>query len=257
MTDIAPITPEPTPEVPVSEPKKDDFASNFEKITKQEKHNSEIRKQLESNRKAFEADKAELEKYRQFDKQLKEDPLSVLEKLGLPLDRIQQLAQQKQNPVNAEARKAMELAQRLEAELKSRDERAEQEKLAKEDIRLNASIAATVKAEGYDIIEHLGMHSAVREFMEQYYEETGEIPDIKIACNAVVENIAEKFSKIKDSKFLKPKEVIPEPESLVTKQEDKVPKTISNKMAQSSEKIVKGQSEADRLAEAIRILSSK
>ena len=246
----------PSPEVvkePVLTETKDDFTSNFEKITKQEKHNSEIRRQLETNRKAFETDKAELERYRQFDKELKNDPLSVLEKLGLPLSRIHQLAQEKQTPQNPEARRAIELATRLEQELKQRDEKEKQEKLSREDIRLNASIAETVKSGGYDIIEHLGLESSVRDFMEQYYEETGEIPDIKTACEAVAADIVTKLNKVKGSKFLQPKEE----ESLVTKQVSEVPKTITNKMSQSSEKVSRTMSETERMKEAVRLMNLK
>lgn len=242
--------PSTTPIEPVVEAPKDEFASNFEKIAKQEKHNSDIRKQLEDKRKAFETDKSELEKYRQFDKELKLNPLGVLEKLGLSLPRIQQLAQERNQPQNPEARRAIELAERLERELKERDEKDKNDRLSREEIRLNASIAEVVKNDQYDIIEHLGLEGSVKEYMEQYYEETGEIIEIKKACDAVANAIALKVARIKDSRFLNNS---PKEESKEIKQES--PKTLNNKMVQSSEKVVKGQSESDRMKEAIRLLS--
>lgn len=248
---IAPTTLEVAPIAPTD--KKDDFTSNFEKITKQEKHNSEIRRQLETNRKAFETDKAELERFRQFDREFKTDPLAVLEKLGLSMARIQQLAQEKQSPVNPEARRAIELAQRLEQELKTRDEKEKNDKLSREEIKLNAAISETVKNEGYDIIEHLGLESSVRDYMEQYYDETGEIPEIKVACEAIANDIAAKISKVKDSKFLKSKE----PEVITEPVESSVPKTITNKMAQSSEKVSRAMTETERMKEAVRLMNSK
>ena len=239
-------TTEVTPEV-----KKDEFASNFEKITKQEKHNAEIRKQLEEKRKTFEADKAELERYRSFDKQLKDDPLGVLEKLGLSYDRIQQIARDKQNPQNAEARRALERVDKLEQELKAREEREKNERLSKEEIRLNASIAEEVRKGGFDVIEQLGQESAVRDFMETYYEETGEIPEISFACEAIAKDIASKIAKVSKSKWLQPKEEIPE----VKEETGKEVKTLSNKMIQSSTKEKKPQTEEERTLAAIRILN--
>jgi len=231
----------------------DDFKLNFERISKQEKHNSEIRKQLDEKRKAFEVDKADLEKYRQFDKELKADPLSVLEKLGLPLDRIQQLAQQRNVPQNPEARQAIELAKRLEKQLSDRDEKEKQEKLSREEVKLNASIAETIKADNFDILEHLEMQNTVREYMEAYYDETGEIVSIKDACQAVADELSEKLMKVKDSRFLKPKEVVSEPVPEVLKSAE--PKTLSNKMTQTSEKVGRSVSDTDRMKEALRILS--
>lgn len=230
--------------------KKDDFASNFEKITKQEKHNAEIRRQLEEKRKEFEADKADLERYRQFDKKLKESPLEVLEKLGLSVEMIQKLAEDRKNPINSEARQALERIQKLEKELETREQKLQQERLNKEEIRLNASIAETVKANGYDVIEHFGKEAAVRAYMESHYDSTGEIIDIDEACKAVTKEIVEKISKVKKSKWLQEPEVKKEPEEV-----NPTVKTLSNKMIQSSTKESKPRTEAERLEAAIRVLN--
>jgi predicted phage gp36 major capsid-like protein len=248
---VSPIVEEPV--VSVSDTvadKKDDFTSNFEKITKQEKHNAEIRRQLEEKRKEFEADKADLERYRQFDKKLKESPLEVLEKLGLSVEMIQKLAEDKKNPINSEARQALERVQKLEKELEVREQKLQQERLNKEEIRLNASIAETVKANGYDVIEHFGKEAAVRAYMESHYDSTGEIIDIDEACKAVTKEIVSKISKVKQSKWLQETEVKKEPEEV-----NSTVKTLSNKMIQSSTKEAKPRNEAERLEAAIRILN--
>lgn len=245
-----PVVEEVKVEAPVVEEKKDEFASNFEKITKQEKHNAEIRRQLEEKRKEFEADKADLERYRQFDKKLKEDPLEVLEKLGLSPERINKLLQDRSNPVNAEARQALERIQKLEKDLEARESKAKEEALAREDVKLNASIAETVKNKGYDIIEHFNKEKDVRAYMESHYDETGEILDIAVACEAVTKDLVSRITKSKSSKWLQ--EQIASKEEVVEKD---TPKTLSNKMIQSSTKEVKPRNEAERLEAAIRILN--
>jgi len=235
-------------EIQVQEQPKDDFKLNFERLSKQEKFNQETRKQIEEKKKEFEKDKEELEKYRQFDKELQRNPISMLEKIGLSPQRINQLIAERQNPVSPEVREALETARRLEAELKSRDEKEKQSKLEKEEIRLVASIDEEVKKGEYDLIDHFGASSAVKAFMEQYYEETGEIPDIKMACEAVTQNIAEKVSKAKDSKWLKPKEV----ESV-----KKEVHTISNKMTQAATpKIDRALNETERFNLAVEMLKT-
>jgi hypothetical protein len=241
------------PKVEISE-KDQAFKANFEKIAKQEKYNSETRKQLEEKRKAFETDKAELEKYRQFDKELQHDPLSVLEKLGLPLNKISELAQRRNQPQNPEARQALEIAKKLEQELHQEREKAKQERLSQEEIRLNANISKQIKDDGYDILEHLDAQNSVREYMEEYYNETGEIPTIKEACDAITNSLVEKISKVKDSKWLKPKEVSKEISENIINSE---PKTLTNKMVQSAPKEVKARSEAERLRDAIAIMNNK
>ena len=40
--------------------------------------------------------------------------------------------------------------------------------------------------------------------MEKMFNETQEIPDIKVACEQVIQDIFSKYEKIKDSKWLIP-----------------------------------------------------
>jgi len=223
-------SPEVSKESTPPETKTDDFKLNFERIAKQEKFNQENRKQIEEKRKEFEKDKEELERYRLFDQELKKDPLKVLEKLGLSQDHIVKLLNESRNPnpLAPEVKEALEIAKRAEAALKERDERDKQERLSKEELKLTAAIDDIVTKEQYDLIEHFEAKSAVREFMEQYFEETGEIPDIKMACEEINNTLVAKVSLAKESKWLKPKEEI---------KEEPVKKeihTLSNKMVQSS-----------------------
>lgn len=230
---------------------KEDFKLNFKRIAEQDKMNRDARKTLEDSRKLLDKDKDELERYRAFDRQLKDDPLTVLEKLGLPYDRIQQLATQRNQNLDPKVLEAR-LKEEIKKEFNQRDEEIKKERYSLEELKLQSRISETVKQHEFDLIETFGAESAVREFMEEVYNESGQIPDIKTACEAVMEDLVEKASRVSTSKWLKKTE-----EKVIKEliQEEKKTKTLSNKMTQSSTpKVTKFMSEEERMQAAMALL---
>ena len=252
----------------VKEESKEDFKLNFERIARQDKINKEARKTLEEQRKTLDKDKEELAKYRAFDAQLKTDPLGVLEKLGLPLSTIQQLAQQRNQPLDPKALEK-KLKDEIKSEFEAREEKLKQERYAIEEIKLQAKISETIKKEAFDVIEVFQAEKSVQDFMEEYYAQTGEIIEIKKACEIVAKEIASKVEKVKSSKWLTPAEKREEIAKIKSKvvedaddEDDYVKsakkqgfKTLSNKMTQtSSTKPRAPQTEDERIQAAIAAL---
>lgn len=152
------------------------------------------------------------------------------------------------------ARKALETVEQLRKELESKDKEAQNEKLSRAEIKLMSDISTAIRTHEYDLIEKLGEETAVREFMEEMYAQTGEIPDIKDACDAITESLVAKISAVKDSKWLKPKEVAVEAPVV-----DETPKnvhTLSNKLTQSTTAKDKAMTESERIKAAIEAMNA-
>lgn len=152
------------------------------------------------------------------------------------------------------AKKALETVEQLRMELQNKEKEATKERHSRAEIQLMASIDSAIKENEYDLIEHLGEQSAVREYMEEMYAQTGEIPDVKDACEAITNHLVEQFSRVKDSKWLKPKEPVEE-----VKEVEQTPKnvhTISNKLTQSTQGKDRPLTAAERMAAAIAVMKS-
>lgn len=234
----------------VAPPKEDKFNETFQRIAKQERHLSEERKKIEEARKAFEQDRADVEAYRNLKKLKDADPFEVLNQLGLSYDQLTQLAIEKAKPSDPLAKKALEEVQKLQNELQSAKQKEQQERFAKAELQLMTEITKVAKESEYDVIEKLGAHSTVREYMEEMYAQTGEIPNIKDACQAVTDHIASLYQKISDSKWVKPKEE-PKP---VAKEPVPAKESLSNKLTQTTAFHDKPLTEAERLKAAARAM---
>ena len=216
-------------------------------------HKSVLEK-IEEAKKAFEADKQEIEKYRRLKDK---DPFEILEHFGVSYEKLVEADKNRRTtPIDPIAKKALEEVERLRVELESKQQAVEKEKLSRAEIKLMADIDQAIKPHEFDLIEGLGEQAAVRDYMEEMFAQTGEIPDIKEACEAVTQSLVEMFSKVKDSKWLKPKEVVQE---VLQKEEAPVEKkreTLSNKMVQSSSSNDKPMTEQERIKAAIAAMSA-
>lgn len=142
---------------------------------------------------------------------------------------------------------------KLRLELEEEKSKAEKEKLAKTEALLQTEIAKTVKENDFDIIEKLNLHDNVRHEMEKMFAENQEIPDIKVACEKVIENIFAQYQKIKDSKWLRPKEE-PKKEEVIESVKASNTEAITNKMSQSNASTKKPMTEAERIKAAIKAM---
>lgn len=229
------------------------LAEQFSRIAKQEKFVADERKRIEEAKKAFEADKQEVSKYRELKGK---DPFDILEHFGISYEQLLEADKNRRTtPMDPMAKKALETVEQLRKELESKDKEAQNEKLSRAEIKLMSDISNTIRTNEYDLIEKLGEETAVREFMEEMYAQTGEIPDIKMACDAVTESLVAKISAVKDSKWLRPKEPAVET-APVEEAPKKAAATLSNKMVQSTTAHDKVLSEKDRLKAAIEAMNA-
>lgn len=155
-------------------------------------------------------------------------------------------------PVDPIAKKALETVEKLQLELHTKDQEAQKERMSRAEVKLMSDIDNTIKTDGYDLIEMLGEQSAVREYMEEVYAQTGTIPEVKDACDAVTTHLVDQYSRVKDSKWLKPKEIIEEKEiSNSSTEKPKKTETLTNKMIQSTVGTNKPMNDQERLKAAI------
>lgn len=241
---------ESKPEAKIEEPKieEDKLKEIFDRISKTDKRQQEVRKKIEEAVKVTPEEKELIERYKKLE-QLKVDPISLIKELGLTLDDIE-----KAKLNSPKTPKEIELENQLiqmEKQLRDRDTTAEKERNDLTMERHMSNIERTAKIEGYDIIEKLGLFNQVNAYMEAKYEETQKIISYKDACEAVEDFYASQFDKIKDSKKIASKL-----NKLVEKiQEEEVSQSISNKMVQVNEVRERPMTEAERLQAAYKVLN--
>lgn len=242
---------ESKPEAKIEEPKieEDKLKEIFDRISKTDKRQQEVRKKIEEAVKVTPEEKELIERYKKLE-QLKVDPISLIKELGLTLDDIE-----KAKLNNPKTPKEIELENQLiqmEKQLRDRDTTAEKERNDLTMERHMSNIERTAKIEGYDIIEKLGLFNQVNAYMEAKYEETQKIISYKDACEAVEDFYASQFDKIKDSKKIASKL-----NKLVEKiqEEEEVSQSISNKMVQVNEVRERPMTEAERLQAAYKVLN--
>src|SRR6516164_5745357 len=80
------------------------------------------------------------------------------------------------------------------AEERKRIDEAKTSRHSRAEVKLMSYIDTVIRSNEFDLIEKLGEQNAVRDFMEEMYQQTGEIPDIKDACEAINNSIALKFN---------------------------------------------------------------
>lgn len=225
------------------------LAEQFNRIAQQEKFIKNERQKIDEARKQFEAEKALADSY----KSLKDkNPFEILEHFGITYDKLLEADKERNNPIDPAIKKALEKVEQLELRLSKADKEAEEARIAKAEVQLKADISKVIKEKEYDIIEKLGAEDTVKDYMEEYFNQTGEIPKIEEACEAILEELINKFTAIKDSKWLAPK-VTTKPEEKTT---DFTEKVLSNKLTQTSQPYTGAKTNEERMAEALTLLNS-
>lgn len=246
-----PINPVVAPQEEVPNP----LAEHFQKFTKQEKHLASERKRIEEAKQQFEAEKQFAEAYKSLKNK---NPFDILEHFGVTYEKLLEADKERASPVDPAIKRALDKVQELELKMTQKEREAEDARIAKVELELKSEIEDHIKQNEYDLIEALDAKDAVKEFMEETYELTGEIPTVEEACKAINQSLIDRLSKVSNSKWLKPQE--PPPTLKVEPEIKAVPtpkKTITNKMTQTSTVSTEPLSEAERLQEAIRIMKFK
>lgn len=235
-----------TPESPQPNP----LAEQFSRVVKQEKYVAEERKKIEEAKKAFEADKFEVEMYRSLKGK---NPFEILKHFDIGYDQLLAADKERASPVDPTTKRALEIAESSRAEVRQLKEDAERNRLSRAEIELKSMIDGAIKTHEFDLIEKLGEQDSVRDYMDEMYRQTKEIPDVKEACEAVTDFLIAKFEAVKDSKWLKPKAPVEEPRA------DPVPKSaaiLSNKMTQSTVGKDRPMSDHERMKAAIAAMDA-
>lgn len=240
---------------PIAEP--DKFAEQFQRIAKQEKYISAERQKLDEARKSLESTKLEAESY----KSLKgKTPFEILEHFGITYDKLLEADKMRTDPISKVKEDAKREVESLRNEISRKEQEAMNARLSKAEVQLKSDIDHEIRTNEYDLIEHLDAKDAVKDYMEEIYNTTGEIPSVKDACDAVTAHLVDRISRVKESKWLKPKEPVTDEaikEFNASKPEAIKSTTLSNKMVQSSTtKVEKPMTDAERMAAAKRAMAS-
>lgn len=225
------------------------LAEQFQRIAKQEKFVSDERRKLEAAKKELEVEREAVKSYNQLKGK---NPFEILEHFGITYEQLLQADKERSNPIDANVKRALDRVKELESKIVSKEEHEQTERISKAEIQLKADIDAMIVAKEYDLIDKLGAKDSVIEYMEEMYDNTGVIPPLEEACEAVTAFIVEQYSSIKESKWLRPKE---EPK-VELKATEPVQSNISNKMTQTSEVTNNPQTDEDRMRAAIAAMEA-
>lgn len=242
-----------------SDSKDPKLSEAFTRITKQENYIREERRKIEESKKAWEVDKSEADQFRKLKKMKEADPLQALESLGLSYDSLSQYVNSVKNPVDPVVKRALNELSQIKEELHSSKERETKERISKAEQYVETQITQLTATPDYDIIAKVGAEKAVREFMEKVYDETGEIPEVKDACEAVAEHIAELYQQIATNPRLTKKkaaEITEAKEKLSPSTAEDYARTLSNKLTQSTVAREKPMTDAERMAAAMAVFKA-
>ena len=244
--------PEVKPEVAKEEPKKEEpkssFAEQFERISKQEKFVKAERQKIEEQRKLLQSEKEIADKYKGLQGK---DPFEILEHFGVSYEKLLEADKARAQRIDPVARQALAKVEELQKNMIMKEQEAEKIRLAKLEQDLQHSIANEIRNGEYDLVEKLGMNHAVKEYMEEMFDLSGEIPSVKEACEYINMELANKILAVQGSKWLKPKE---EPKPVVAEVAKVAkPDTLTNKMVQTSEVNKRPMTEKELLKAAVAV----
>lgn len=135
---------------------------------------------------------------------LKSEPLNVLLEAGVTYDQLTEaiLANQGNSEVNALKTKISELEQGIEKKFSDRETQAEQQVLA--EMKRDATKLAA-EGETFEMVRETGSIPDVMQLIERTYRETGEVLDVREACQLVEEELVNRYSKLANLKKLQAK----------------------------------------------------
>ncbi len=246
----------------VTDPK---ISDAFARLGKQESHLREERAKIDSAKKNMESAQKEAEQFRSLQELASSNPLKALETLGLSIESINNHLKELQNPLDPRMKQLIDRQNKLEKERAEEKQAMEQDRVARAEKQVSDNIDKHFATPDFEVLSHInGSKAAVREFMETVYNETGKIPDYKDACEAVLEHVAETYSKIGNHPRLqrKPAEAVAatptaKVEATPIKHEVKENTRKAGRLAvPKDDESLKGMSESDRLQAAIRAVSA-
>ena len=191
--------------------KNDDFSRKFAALSRREKEirakEAEYEQRIAELEQRFVAQEPQKEPEIPFDVRLRQNPLKSLESVGLSYDKLTELALNDGKLTPEMQMKLMR--EELETDYKSKFEDLENRLVEKEkgleeqryeDIKLGFQneIESFVNSNGeeYELIKANDANDVVYEVIEEHYNETGKILDIKEAAEAVESYLEEEATKL-------------------------------------------------------------
>ena len=193
------------------ETQRDDFSRKFAALSRKEKElrarEAEYEQRIAELEQRFAAKEPQKEPEIPFDVRLRQNPLKALESVGLSYDKLTELALNDGKLTPDMQMKLMR--EELETDYKSKFEDLENRLVEKEkgleeqryeDINLGFQneIESFVNSNGeeYELIKANDANDVVYEVIEEHYNETGKILDIKEAAEAVESYLEEEATKL-------------------------------------------------------------
>lgn len=189
--------------------KSDPMSAKFAALARKEKQIRQMARRFQSEKQSLEAQKVEIEKYKNWDARLNNDPISVLLERGYTPDQIAQKLLNQNDPQASYLQKLENKIQELEnAQSQSLKKMEQAQSVQYEQAR--KQIASDVKIlvdgnEEYESIQAMGAQEAVVELIEQVFNKDGIILPIEQAAKEVEDYCLEQAKKIAGLKKLQAK----------------------------------------------------
>lgn len=193
----------PPPAAPLAEEKKEEFiAPRFALLAKEEKRLQEERKRISEERKNPEYQ--EFLEFKKIKASAKNDPLSVMEKLGLTYDELTDYVISGKHTKDPSVKALEDKLAKMEAEAKEREAKAKKDY---EEAELN-HFRETIKneclknTEDFELVNLHDAHGLVYNVIQKHYDNTGKVLSINEAAKKVEDYLETETQKFQGSKKL-------------------------------------------------------
>ena len=246
----------------------DKFGPKFAALSRKEKEIRQREQQYQESMKKYEAEKSELQKWREekekgesaIQRELRENPLKFMEKHGISFEELTKMQLNEQNPTpemlikrtreELESGYKQELAE-LRKAMKDKEEQEETKKYEQTVSGFKSQINDFVEANAdtYELIKINNAQDLIFDVISEYYEQNGRILSIEDAAKFTEEELEVEARKVLEAKRFK------QPARKEEPSQEKTTPTLSN--ALSSEAPHQGEQKLSReesLARAAKML---
>lgn len=185
------------------------MSPQFAALARKERQLRQMSRTFQAEKQAFEAQKAEVEKYKGWESKLANDPIGVMLEKGFTTDEIAQRLLSQNDPNQFQFQKLQQKIQDLESAQVSSMKKIEDTQSANYQ-QARKQITNDVKMlvdgnESYESIQAMGAQSAVVELIEQVFNKDGYLMSLEDAAKEVEEYCLEQAKKIAGLKKLQQK----------------------------------------------------
>lgn len=244
-TKVSPETATQAVEAQVEEAKSvDPLSPKFAALARQQKMIRQQQIEFQEQKKAFEAERQQIEQAKSWKQRLTQDPYSVMLEAGLTADQVAALMLQQPNVEDqkfSQVQSELKAIKEAQEQAKQEAQRVQQQQYDNAVTQIRNDVENLVMAdESYETIKTMGASEAVVALIEENFHKTGRLLSIEDAAKDVEEYLVEEAMKIASINKIKSR-FIPAPEQpqvpqkqgiqaqLQKQQEQQTLKTLSNK----------------------------